>query len=176
MAFARFRFAAALFRTFLRCAPARAATRSCALLGVVAVCGTAGCSAGPRSSAARQGPPVTVINAWVRATIPGATGTAAYMTLQNPASSPVVLVRAHSPAAEAVEFHESVRRDGIARMHPLPRVTVPARGVAKFVPGGAHIMLIGVRRELRAGSVVPMTLVFAGGDSLRLILKTRSPD
>ena len=50
------------------------------------------------------------------------------------------------------------------RMRPLPAgLTVPPGGAAALAPGGRHVMLIGLRRPLGAGTIVPLTLHFAGG-------------
>lgn len=116
---------------------------------------------------------VMVRDAWVRAMVPGTSVAAAYLTLANPSEQPVILVRARSREARAVEFHQTLRRGDHMEMRPLPRVVVPARGTAIFAPGGSHIMLIGVHRMLRAGMSVPMTLKFSNGDSLLLKFPVR---
>ena len=40
-------------------------------------------------------------------------------------------------------------------------VPIPAGGRADLTPGGAHLMLIGLKRTLKPGETLPITLEFA---------------
>lgn len=106
-------------------------------------------------------PPVHVVQAWSRATPPGAEVAAGYLTLHNTAGRPVKLTGASSPLA-TVEMHETRTENGLSRMRPVQEVTVPAGGTVKFEPGGHHFMLVGLRQPLKAGDRVPLTLRFEG--------------
>jgi len=44
------------------------------------------------------------------------------------------------------------------RMRPLARLDLPAGKTVNLKPGGFHVMLIDIRRELKAGERVPLTL------------------
>jgi hypothetical protein len=85
---------------------------------------------------------------------------AGYFTLQNngPADE---LLSASSPAASAIEFHETVMEGGMMSMRRLEKVDLPAGGIVAFAPGGRHLMLFGVKPDLAAGSSVIVTLTFA---------------
>jgi copper(I)-binding protein len=45
-------------------------------------------------------------------------------------------------------------------------VEVPAGGKAEFKPGGLHLMLIGPKKPLEMGGVVPIRLTFRSGATL----------
>ena len=45
-------------------------------------------------------------------------------------------------------------------------IPIPPGGSANFVPGGMHIMLVGLKQQLTAGGSVPMTLNFNGAPSV----------
>lgn len=103
---------------------------------------------------------ILVVEAWARATPPGAAVGAAYVTLANRTGSDDCLVSAATPAAEKVMVHESIEEDGVAKMRPLEIVTVPASGTLEMHPGGTHMMLMGLSEPLKEGDILPLTLVF----------------
>jgi hypothetical protein len=67
---------------------------------------------------------------------------AGYFTLTNSATQPINITHVTSPQFEAVEKHESVIEDGMARMYPLGDLMVPAGSSIVFEPGGKHLMLM----------------------------------
>jgi copper(I)-binding protein len=62
--------------------------------------------------------------------------------------------------AGVVELHRSAIEDGVMRMRQVEAIEVPASGQMRLEPGGYHLMLIGVKRELRNGDRFPITLEF----------------
>lgn len=107
-----------------------------------------------------------VRDAQVRALIPGQDKTAAYFHLHNGGPASVRLLGAHAGTVRAIEMHETVQRDGVARMRRLDGVEVPAGGSVRFEPGGKHLMLFGVEAlegplaatlELDGGAEVAVT-------------------
>ena len=78
---------------------------------------------------------VRATQAWARATPPGATVGAAYVSIDGGAVADR-LVEAHVDGAARVEFHEARNDDGIARMRPLAAVDVPAGARVVFAPNG----------------------------------------
>jgi len=103
---------------------------------------------------------VEVEGAWSRATAPGATLAAGYMVLHNRAAAPDRLVSASSPLAARVETHVTVRDGEVLRMREVKGYEIPAQGSLALKPGGAHLMLVGIRQPLREGEKVPLTLRF----------------
>lgn len=45
-------------------------------------------------------------------------------------------------------------------MRPVEKIDVPAGKQVEMKPGGYHIMLLNLKRDLRAGTVVKLTLQF----------------
>ena len=89
------------------------------------------------------------------------TGTGAvYATLVNAGKDRDALVAATSDAAEAVEIHESYQESGMMKMRPVTKIDVPAGKTVEMKPGGYHIMLLNLTRDLKAGQVMELTLVF----------------
>jgi copper(I)-binding protein len=101
--------------------------------------------------------------------MPGATVGAAYMQVSNTGRSPVVLMSATSSVAAKVEFHSMSMDGNIMRMREITGgIPISPGGTVNFVPGGMHIMLVGLKQQLAAGNSVPMTLNFNGAPSVTL--------
>jgi periplasmic copper chaperone A len=113
----------------------------------------AGCAAAPTSS----GPDVKITNAYARAAAPNG---AVYMELKNDGGAADTLVNAASDVAQAVELHESKMEGDVMKMRPVEKIEVPAGGSATLKPGGLHIMLIGLKKELAMGDKFNITLNF----------------
>ena len=104
----------------------------------------------------------------VRMPPPVADTAAGYVTLNNHGDKDVVLVGASSPVADSTEFHGSTMMNGMMHMNEMKEVVVPAHGKIEFGPGGNHIMLIGLRQELEAGQMVPITVNLSDGNTLAI--------
>lgn len=136
---------------------------------------------------------VSVSSAWSR---PADTTGVVYATLENHSSAPDRLVAARSPIASAVELHESTESrgtmggssmsgmksmsamnmgaGGVASMHPVKSIPVPAHGTTRLAPGGYHVMLIGLRHPLQAGQTFPIRLHFADAGWIATTVHVRS--
>lgn len=103
---------------------------------------------------------VEIERPWIRATAPGVKIAAGYLTVHNKSAAPERLVGGASPAAERVETHVHIKDGNILRMREVKGYDVPAQGSLELKPGGAHLMLIGVKQPLKEGDSVPVTLRF----------------
>ncbi len=97
-----------------------------------------------------------VTNPWVRATVPGQTVAGAYMDIA--AQAPGVLVGVESPVAGKVELHTMSMDGGVMKMRQVIRITLPASQTVNLKPGGYHVMLLDLKRQLKAGERVPLAL------------------
>lgn len=105
--------------------------------------------------------PVTVLEAWARATPPGARTAAAYLTITNPGREADRLIGVSSEASERVELHTHEMAGGVARMRMVDSLDIPAGGQLVLQPDGAHLMLVGLRQALEPGGQLVLTLRFA---------------
>jgi Uncharacterized protein conserved in bacteria len=110
--------------------------------------------------------------AWSRPAAAGTTG-AGFMTLANPGKAADALVAVESPAARAVEIHRSTMSGGVSSMQRLNRVDLPPGGRVQFVPGGHHLMFMGLKTALKTGDRLPATLVFASGARVKADFEVR---
>ena len=100
---------------------------------------------------------------------------AAYMVIYNTSSQADRLLEASSKIAHSTELHISEVKDGVMSMHPVDSVDVPAEGSAELKPGGLHIMLIGIEKDLVAGEKVPLTLEFETAGKILVEAEVRAP-
>jgi copper(I)-binding protein len=114
-----------------------------------------------------------VVQPWSRPAVAGSTG-AGFMTLANRGTTPMVLTGAESPLAARVEIHRSSMAGDVMRMMRVTEVPIPAGGQVAFAPGGYHLMLVGLKRPLKAGDGVPLILAFGGGQRLKVELAVGS--
>jgi copper(I)-binding protein len=112
---------------------------------------------------------VSVERPWTRATPPGAKVGAGFMQLRNAGAADRV-VGASSPVAGSVEMHITVRDGDVMKMREVKSFEVPAGGSFELKPGGAHLMLLSLKRPLKKGEKVPLTLKLEKGGEMKVEL------
>jgi periplasmic copper chaperone A len=108
---------------------------------------------------------VEVRDAWARPAAQGGNG-AVYLVIRSSAADELVGVA--SEVAEAVEMHESRLSGDVMEMRQLESVPLKAGEDVIFEPGGLHIMLIGLKQDLKAGDEFEITLQFKNYESIQL--------
>ena len=117
---------------------------------------------------------VEIQEPWSRATPPGAKVAAGYLTIVNKSASADRLVGASSPAAARVETHVSEKQGEVLRMREVKGYDIPAKGSFELKPGGAHLMLVDIKRPFKEGEKVPLVLRFQNGGELKTELQVRA--
>lgn len=132
----------------------------CALLSVTA-------------SAWAQAPAnVEVKDAWVRATVAQQKSTGAFMQLTAKADARVI--EARSPIAGVTQIHEMAMEKDVMRMREIKDLALPAGKTVELKPGSYHVMLLDLKGQVKAGDVVPVTLVLEGKDGQRSTLDIKA--
>jgi hypothetical protein len=112
------------------------------------------------ASACGAGGDIEVHEPWARAAMMGG-NSAVYLTLHNHSSQADELIGASSEVAETVELHLSqMGANGEMQMIPQPSIPLDAGEETMFQPGGLHIMLIGLKRDLKVGEQFQVVLHF----------------
>lgn len=134
-------------------------------------------SAAPTSTQTLPGPKISVQAPWVRPALAGQ-NSAAYFVIVNEGSSADVLtgVKVSSSIAKMAEIHQTKMEGGVMKMSPAPNVEVPAGSRVEFKPGGYHVMLMELQRELKEGETISITLTFekSGNVTLEAPVKSQS--
>ena len=115
---------------------------------------------------------VTIEGAWARATVPNQSATGAFMRLT--AQKDVVLTGASSPVAGIVEVHEMTMDKDIMRMRAAGRVPLKSGQTIELKPGGLHIMMMDLKKQIKAGESVPLMLSFKAADGTLSTVETNA--
>lgn len=110
-----------------------------------------------------------ITNAWARATFALAKTGAAYMEIENTSKQLVrlVSVSVSEEIASTAELHHTIMIKDMMQMQQLEDGIVLAAGEkVSFVPGGKHIMLMGLTGPLNKDESVDIKLDFSDGSSI----------
>ena len=107
---------------------------------------------------------------YARTTPPGATTAGAYLSIDNKGKTAEKLLRVTSPVAGLVELHSMSMDGNVMRMRAVTAIDVAAGATVKLAPGGLHVMLQELKRPLKKGDRVPLTLVFERAGEVKLEL------
>lgn len=105
---------------------------------------------------------IRIIDPFIRVSGAMAKAGAAFMTIENSATTEDRLIAARIDVAERTELHTH-RQDaaGVMQMIHVPEgFAIPAGASRALSRGGDHVMLLGLLRTLEQGERIDLTLVF----------------
>lgn len=107
----------------------------------------------------------------------GMAGTGAvFMTLENKGGEADRLVGGQTDVARVVEIHETVMEGEVMKMQMLQDgLEIPAKDQVLLEPGGYHVMLIGITRDLEAGDTFSLELQFEKSGTIQVEPQVREP-
>lgn len=103
---------------------------------------------------------LVIRNVWARPATKADALSAVYLTIENAGDQPDRLLHAHCDVAGTVELHETKIESGVMKMQPVDGIDIPAKGTVELKPGGLHIMLIGLTRDLNPSDEIELELHF----------------
>lgn len=104
---------------------------------------------------------LVISQAWSRATPGGAKVAGGYVTIENKGTAPDRLIGGSADIAGKFEIHEMAMDNGVMKMRPLDKgLTIEPGKTVKFAPGSYHLMLEQLKKPLKQGDKVPLTLEF----------------
>jgi len=109
------------------------------------------------SNASNASAQTTASTPWIRATVPQQTASGAFLQLRS--ADDARLVAAASPLAGAVQLHKMTMHGQRMTMREVDAIDLPAGVTVNLAAGGYHLMLSNLKRQLKEGDVVPLTLV-----------------
>jgi copper(I)-binding protein len=125
-------------------------------------------------SACQPAKQVGVSRVWVRLAAVSTNPSAAYFTI-NGGPKDTILVDVSTPSATRTEMHESMKMDGMTSMAPVTLVAVRAGSSVTFAPGGKHVMLFGLRPEVKPGGTITLKFSFASGQVIETQARVVGP-
>ena len=115
----------------------------------------------------------TVTEPWVRGTVAQQKASGAFMQLTSAQGGK--LVSASSPVAGVVEIHEMAMEGNVMKMRAIPGLDLPPGKAVELKPGGYHVMLMDLKKQLTPGDTVLVTLVVEGKDGKRESVEVKAP-
>ena len=116
------------------------------------------------SIAAVFGADVEIEGAYARASIPNVPNSAAFFVIKNNSDKDIAITSANSDIAEKNELHTHIKENKMMKMMKIEKLVVPAKSSLELKSGGDHVMLIGLKKELKAGDEISLELSFSDGD------------
>lgn len=116
------------------------------------------------SIAAVFGADVEIDGAYARASIPNVPNSAAFFVIKNNSDKDIAITSANSDIAEKNELHTHIKENKMMKMMKIEKLVVPAKSSLELKSGGDHVMLIGLKKELKAGDEISLELSFSDGD------------
>ena len=122
--------------------------------------------------------PIVISQAQARASVGKMPNSAAFLQIENRGKNDDALLSASSPAAERVEIH-SMNREGDVKMRAVDSLAIKAGEKIAMQSGhGYHLMLMGLKKSLKAGEKIPVTLIFRDAGKIRItadVVETGAP-
>lgn len=103
---------------------------------------------------------------WARATPPGASTSAMYMTINNHADMAIKLIGVKSAISDRIEIHNTTQKDGMMQMRKTDGIEIAKNSVAELKPHGTHVMLFDLKNPLKAGTSFSVELIFDNGKTM----------
>ena len=119
---------------------------------------------------------IVVLDAWAR---PGFRGdnSAVYLTINNQNNQGDGLIGAKSDIAGGAEIHLSkMDAGGTMTMERQDLVVIPAKDSIELAPGGLHIMLVILGKDLSVGDAFPLTLEFQRAGDITIEVEVKQSD
>jgi periplasmic copper chaperone A len=118
-------------------------------------------------------PPLSVSDAWIRAT-PGAAVAAAYLTLHNGGNAPVTVTGVRSSVAGMAMIHQTQLIGTQSTMRARAALEIAPGETLQFAPGGLHVMLQELAHPLQPGEDVPLLLLLKDGGTVSVVARVRA--
>ena len=116
------------------------------------------------SIAAVFGADIEIKGAYARASIPNVPNSAAFFVIKNNSDKDIAITSANSDIAEKNELHTHIKENQMMKMMKIEKLVVPAKSSLELKSGGDHVMLMGLKKELKVGDEISLELSFSDGD------------
>lgn len=110
-------------------------------------------------------------HAHARATVPGQSSAAAYISVENKGQVSDKLLSVASPIAKSAEVHSMSMDGDMMRMREVSELELkPSARIVMHPGGGYHIMLVGLKQPLKPGEKIPLNLRFEKAGKIDIIV------
>jgi hypothetical protein len=132
------------------------------ILFTFAVFGFLGLLALPAQADDVMAGPLKISAVWARATPKGASVGGGYLTVTNTGTTSDKLIGGATAIASRFEVHEMKMDNGVMKMRPVSGgIEIKPGQTVTLAPSGYHVMLVGLKQQLKEGEHFKATLEFA---------------
>lgn len=115
---------------------------------------------------------IGLIDPWARTGTKG-DNSASYLVMNNGGAADT-LISVSGDIAASIELHTVENTDGVMKMKQVDGgIAIPENTIQSLQPGGFHIMMIGLSRDLSAGDTFDLTLTFANAGDVTITVTVR---
>lgn len=115
---------------------------------------------------------IHVEQAQARASVGNQANGAAFVTIENQGTTDDALVSAAAPVAGKIEIHSMTMEGDVMKMRAVERIDLKAGEKIDMKPGhGYHIMMMDLKKPLKAGDTFPMQLRFRKAGKVQITVK-----
>ena len=111
---------------------------------------------------------LTISDPHAAPTTPSQMSDAGFMTITNAGDAPDDLIGVSGDFADLMLHVTAVDANGIATMTHVESLEIPAHGKVELKHGGYHIMMMGLKKPLTKGEMVPATLTFKNAGNVKI--------
>jgi periplasmic copper chaperone A len=111
---------------------------------------------------------VEIGHIWARATAANAQTASIYVPLLNEDKEPDQFLGGSTPVADTVSIHESYEENGVSKMRALDNIELAPNKPVAMRPGGKHLMLTGLKKQLNEGDKFRIAFRFAKAGSIEV--------
>jgi hypothetical protein len=119
------------------------------------------------------GDDIVIKDQWIR---PGAEkmATALYFTLENNGSEADTLYAVETDIAKMVQIHETYSNGDVMGMREIGKIIIEPGSSVKLKPGGMHIMVMRLKRDIKKGDEIDFTLYFRNEDKISITVEAKN--
>lgn len=126
----------------------------------------------PAAAHGYQAGDISIDHPWSRATPNGAQVGAGYLSIENKGDKPDRLISAACDCSASTEIHMMKMDGDVMQMFALPDgLVIPANDSYELQPGGAHLMFIGLKQQLKVNEEIKVRLVFEKAGAMDIEFK-----
>ncbi|MDD7804209.1 MAG: copper chaperone PCu(A)C [Endozoicomonas sp. (ex Botrylloides leachii)] len=119
---------------------------------------------------------ITYSDNYIRAPIANGSTSSGYITLVNETGHPIKLtgLSIASTIAEKAGLYGYVSSDGKTKMYKVASINLPIGKPVALLPGGYHIMLMGLKHPLTPATDIAVTFEFSNGEKLVVAMPVKA--
>lgn len=117
---------------------------------------------------------IQIDSPWARSASSG-DNTGVFMVIKNTTGQADKLVGASFADAMMTGVHQTVMKDNVMTMSEIPSLDVPANGQVELKPGSYHVMIMELKKDLKAGDKVTVELTFEKAGKVSVQAEVRAP-